>query len=557
MKGAEIIIKSLIKEKVEIIFGYPGGANMPIYDALYDYQDKIRHILVRHEQGAVHAAEGYARASGKPGVCLVTSGPGATNLVTGIADAMMDSVPLVCITGQVAAEFLGTDAFQETDVIGITTPITKWNYQITKASEITKVFARAFYIATHGRPGPVVIDITKNAQFEESDFSYPEDFSLKKYENINKNRKNDLKEAADILNNADRPLIIAGHGVIISKAEKLLIKLAERGDIPIATTLHGVSTIPFDHRLFVGMAGMHGRYGVNKLTNETDVIFAIGMRFDDRVTGKLSDYAPQAKVIHVDIDESEINKNIKTILNFVCDCKVFLEKFVRLIKYKNRQKWLERFKQLNNFEEKTLNDRLLNNNKITMDQVFNILSEITNGQAIIVADVGQNQMFAARFYNYKKPNSFISSGGLGTMGFALPAAIGVKIGCPDDLVIAVIGDGGFQMTMQELGIIMQEKLPVKILILNNEYLGMVRQWQELFFQKRYSFTYLKNPDFLKIAQAYGIKADKVIEKNQLKKSLERFIKEKGPYLLEIKVEKEDNIFPMVPTGVSVSQVRLK
>ncbi len=557
MKGAEIIIKSLIKEKVEVIFGYPGGANMPIYDALYDYQDKVRHILVRHEQGAVHAAEGYARVTGKPGVCLVTSGPGATNLVTGIADAMMDSVPLVCITGQVAAEFLGTDAFQETDVIGITTPITKWNYQITKASEITEVLAKAFYIATHGRPGPVVIDITKNAQFEESDFSYPENFSLKKYKNINKIKKEDLRKAASILNNAEKPLIIAGHGVIISQAEKLLITLSEKGDIPVATTLHGVSIIPFDHRLFVGMAGMHGRYGVNKLTNETDVIFAIGMRFDDRITGKLSEYAPQAKVIHVDIDESEINKNIKSILNFITDSKVFLEKFIPLVKYKNRQNWLEKFKQLNNYEEKTLKNRLLNNNKITMDQVFNILSEITNRQATIVADVGQNQMFAARFYHYKKFNSFLSSGGLGTMGYALPGAIGAKIGRKDDLVIAVIGDGGFQMTIQELGTIMQENLPIKILILNNQYLGMVRQWQELFFDKRYSFTYLENPDFIKIAQAYGIKADKVTKKSDLQEKLNKFINEKGAYLLEVEVEKEDNIFPMVPSGVPISQVRLK
>lgn len=556
MKGSELIIKSLLKEKVEVIFGYPGGANMPIYDSLYDYQDQIKHILVRHEQGAVHAAEGYARVTGKPGVCLVTSGPGATNLVTGIADAMMDSVPLVCITGQVAKEFLGTDAFQETDVIGITVPITKWNYQITQASEIAEVFSKAFYIANHGRPGPVVIDITKNAQFEEVNYQSSKSFY---FENEDyKINKNDLKKAALLLNKAKKPLIIAGHGVIISKAEKLLIKLAEKGNIPVSTTLHGVSIIPFNHKLFVGMAGMHGRFAINKLTNESDVILAIGMRFDDRVTGKLSEYAPKSKIIHVDIDESEINKNVSSIINFVCNGKIFLEKIIPLIKFNDRSQWLSSFKEMNLIEEEALKQRPnKNNNKITMDIVLELLSKLINGEATIVADVGQNQMFAARFYQYKKSNSFISSGGLGTMGFALPAAIGAKIGRPNDLIIAVIGDGGFQMTLQELGTIMQEKLPIKILILNNQFLGMVRQWQELFFNKRYSFTYLKNPDFLTVAKAYDIKADRVEKKEQLEEKLLNFVKSKEPYLLEIKVEKEDNIFPMVPTGVSVSQVRLK
>jgi len=556
--GAKAVIQSLINEKVEVIFGYPGGANMPIYDALYDYQNKIRHILVRHEQGAAHAAEGYARVSGKVGICFATSGPGATNLVTGIADAMMDSVPLVCITGQVPVSVVGTDAFQETDVIGITTPITKWNYQITSAQEIAEVFAKAFYIARTGRPGPVVIDITKNAQFEEVDFSYPKNFSLEKYKNLNKFTKEEIKKAAEIINQSKKPLMIAGHGVIISGAQNELLKLAEKANLPISVTLHGLSTIPVNHPLYVGMVGMHGNYAVNKLTNQADLIIGVGMRFDDRVTGVLSKYAPRAKVIHIDIDEAEIDKNIKTTVSLVGEAKDILKSIFPFIKKNNHQLWFSEFNKLNK-EEKRFHQKREEKfkKKITMDKVFEILSKKTNGKAIVVADVGQNQMFAAKYYQYKTFNSYITSGGLGTMGFALPSSIGVQLAKPKDLVIASCGDGGLQMTIQELGTIMQEKLPIKILLLNNSYLGMVRQWQDLFFDKRYSFTYMENPDFLKIAYGYGIKGKRVNDFSQLEKSLEEFINEKSAYLLEVIVEKEHNVFPMVPQGAAVDEVRLE
>jgi len=556
--GAQAVIQSLINEKVEVIFGYPGGANMPIYDALYDYQNKIRHVLVRHEQGAAHAAEGYARVSEKVGVCFATSGPGATNLVTGIADAMMDSVPLVCITGQVPVSVVGTDAFQETDVIGITTPITKWNYQITSAQEIADVFAKAFYIARTGRPGPVVIDITKNAQFEEVDFSYPKNFSLKKYQELNKFNQEKIEKAADIINQSKRPLIIAGHGVIISLAQNELLKLAEKANLPIAVTLHGLSTIPVNHPLYVGMVGMHGNYAVNKLTNQADLIIGVGMRFDDRVTGVLSKYAPKAKVIHIDIDEAEIDKNVKTTLSLVGDAKEVLTSLLSHIKKNSHKDWFFEFEKLGKGEKRFHQKREEKfKDKITMDKVFEILSKKTNGKAIIVADVGQNQMFAAKYYQYKIFNSYITSGGLGTMGFALPASIGVQLAKPTDLVIASCGDGGLQMTIQELGTIMQEKLPIKILLLNNSYLGMVRQWQDLFFDKRYSFTYMENPDFLKIASGYGIKGKRVNDFSQLEKSLEEFINEKNAYLLEVIVEKEHNVFPMVPQGAAVDEVRLE
>jgi len=556
--GAQAVIQSLINEKVEVIFGYPGGANMPIYDALYDYQNKIRHVLVRHEQGAAHAAEGYARVSEKVGVCFATSGPGATNLVTGIADAMMDSVPLVCITGQVPVSVVGTDAFQETDVIGITTSITKWNYQITSAQEIADVFAKAFYIARTGRPGPVVIDITKNAQFEEVDFSYPKNFSLKKYQELNKFNQEKIEKAADIINQSKRPLIIAGHGVIISLAQNELLKLAEKANLPIAVTLHGLSTIPVNHPLYVGMVGMHGNYAVNKLTNQADLIIGVGMRFDDRVTGVLSKYAPKAKVIHIDIDEAEIDKNVKTTVSLVGDAKEVLISLLPHIKKNSHKDWFFEFEKLGKGEKRFHQKREEKfKDKITMDKVFEILSKKTNGKAIIVADVGQNQMFAAKYYQYKIFNSYITSGGLGTMGFALPASIGVQLAKPTDLVIASCGDGGLQMTIQELGTIMQEKLPIKILLLNNSYLGMVRQWQDLFFDKRYSFTYMENPDFLKIASGYGIKGKRVNDFSQLEKSLEEFINEKSAYLLEVIVEKEHNVFPMVPQGAAVDEVRLE
>ena len=556
--GSEIFIKSLLEEKVDVIFGYPGGANMPIYDALYFYEKKLRHILVRHEQGATHAAEGYARITGRPGVCLATSGPGATNLVTGIADAMMDSTPIVCFTGQVAAEFLGSDAFQETDGLGITTPITKWNCQVTRATEIPEAVAKAFYIATHGRPGPVVVDITKNAQFEKTEFKYPKNFFIEKLKNLNKFYKEEIKKAAKIINQSRSPLMLVGHGVLISKAQQEVKKVMEISGIPAASTLHGLSAVSPDHPLYVGMLGMHGNYSPNKLTNSTDLILAVGMRFDDRVTGKLSKYAPGAKVIHIDIDASEHQKNVPTTVSLIGDAKNVLQALIPHLKKNNHKKWINQFKNLDDQEKQASKKRRSENGgKIHMDQVVALLSKKTKGQAVIVSDVGQNQMFAARYYDFRVANGYITSGGLGTMGFAVPAAIGVKIGVPEKMVIAIAGDGGFQMTIQELGTIMQEKLPIKILLLNNEYLGMVRQWQQLFFEKRYSFTKLDDPDFIAISKAYKISAEKIEKIELLDQALDKFIKNKGPCLLEVKVVKEDNIFPMVPTGASVADVRLK
>ncbi len=557
MSGSEILIKSLLKERVEVIFGYPGGANMPIYDALYDYGKQIRHILVRHEQGAAHAAEGYARITGKPGVCLVTSGPGATNLVTGVADAMMDSVPMVAITGQVAAEYLGSDAFQETDVMGITTPITKWNCQVTHADEIVETVAKAFYIASHGRPGPVVIDITKNAQFEEADFFYKK-VVVKKLAFTNHFDDDEVRKAADLINRSKRPILLVGHGVLISGAEKEIDELTRKGEIPAAATLHGLSVMSWSNPWFVGLTGMHGKYAPNVLTNEADLVISAGMRFDDRVVGKMSEYAPLAKVIHVDVDASEHNKNIKADLPIVGDIKTFLKDLLPHINTGHRRSWREQFRILDKKEQTAEKKRLKKHrDDITMDEAIKTLSEKTNGQSIIVADVGQNQMFSARYYDFKKPNSFITSGGLGTMGFALPAAIGTAVGNPKRQTYVVVGDGGIQMTIQELGTIMQENLPIKILLLNNEFLGMVRQWQELFFDKRYSFTNMTGPNYVDLAKAYGIKAKKISKKINLRTAISEFVESKESYLLEIKVAKEGNIFPMVPTGVAVDKVRLE
>lgn len=553
--GSKAIIESLIKEKVEVIFGYPGGANMPIYDALYDYKDKIRHVLVRHEQGATHAAEGYARVAGKAGVCFATSGPGATNLVTGIADAMMDSVPMVCITGQVASHLIGTDAFQETDVIGITAPITKWNYQITKAEEIPEVFAKAFFIAQNGRPGPVVIDVTKDVQFKTFDYKYPKKYVVKKLLTPDPSEKI-IKQATEIINQAKKPYMIVGHGALISRASNNLVKFIEKSNIPVALTLHGLGAVSAFHKNYVGMVGMHGHYSPNKLTNQADVIVAVGMRFDDRVTSTISTYAPKAKIIHIDIDASEIDKNIKTYFGIVGDANVVLKRMYKFLKKNNHQNWLNEFKKLESYAKKTV-DSQAKKTKITQQEVISMISDKTKSEAIIVADVGQNQMFSARFYQYKYPNSYITSGGLGTMGFALPASMGAKIAAPNKTVIAVIGDGGFQMTIQEMGTIFQEKLPIKILILNNEYLGMVRQWQELFFEKRYSFTHLVNPDFVTISQGYGIPAKLVTEKNQLEKEIDKFLADDGPVLLEVRVEKENNIFPMIPSGAAVDEIVIK
>lgn len=553
--GSKAVIESLIKEKVEVIFGYPGGANMPIYDALYDYKDKIRHVLVRHEQGATHAAEGYARVAGKAGVCFATSGPGATNLVTGIADAMMDSVPMVCITGQVASHLIGTDAFQETDVIGITAPITKWNYQITKAEEIPEVFAKAFFIAQNGRPGPVVIDVTKDVQFKTFDYKYPKKYVVKKLLTPDPSEKI-IKQATEIINQAKKPYMIVGHGALISRASNNLVKFIEKSNIPVALTLHGLGAVSAFHKNYVGMVGMHGHYSPNKLTNQADVIVAVGMRFDDRVTSTISTYAPKAKIIHIDIDASEIDKNIKTYFGIVGDANVVLKRMYKFLKKNNHQNWLNEFKKLESYAKKTV-DSQAKKTKITQQEVISMISDKTKSEAIIVADVGQNQMFSARFYQYKYPNSYITSGGLGTMGFALPASMGAKIAAPNKTVIAVIGDGGFQMTIQEMGTIFQEKLPIKILILNNEYLGMVRQWQELFFEKRYSFTHLVNPDFVTISQGYGIPAKLVTDKNQLEKEIDKFLADDGPVLLEVRVEKENNIFPMIPSGAAVDEIVIK
>ena len=559
VNGSQAIMLSLIQENVDTIFGYPGGAIMPAYDALYDYRENIRHILVRHEQGASHAAEGYARVTGKPGVCLVTSGPGATNLVTGIADAIMDCVPLVCITGQVHKKFLGTDAFQETDVIGITIPITKWNYQITEAREIPYIFAKAFHIAKSGKPGPVLIDITKNAQIEEFEYEPSIYHQANPYPAPADLNQSDLSRAADFLNTAKRPLILAGHGVLISKAENELLAFAEKSGIPVACTLHGLSAFPSGHPLYAGMLGMHGNYGPNLLTNQADLIIAVGMRFDDRVTGDLSNYAKSAKVIHIEIDPAEINKCVPANVALVSDAKKALQLLIPLLQERSHPAWLEEFGKCMKAEvEKVINAEIHpQSGMLKMGEVINLLSEKTQGQAIICADVGQHQMMAARYYKFAKPDGYISSGGLGTMGFGLPAAMGAKIGQPQREVIAILGDGGFQMTLQELGTIAQEKLPVKIIILNNNYLGMVRQWQELFFDNRYSFVHLENPDFVKVSQGFRIEAELVEKREELDAALQRMLDSNKPYLLDIRVEKEQNVFPMVPSGASVSDVRLE
>lgn len=559
LTGSQILLQSLLKNQVDVIFGYPGGAIMPIYDALFDYNSKIRHVLVRHEQGAVHAAEGYARIKNKPGVVFATSGPGATNLVTGIADAMMDSVPIVCITGQVASHLLGSDAFQETDVIGITTPITKWNYQVTQADEIAETVAKAFYIAITGRPGPVVVDITKNAQFEKAEFQYPKKISIPSFKLLNKPNSKTIKQAAKLINSAQKPYLFLGHGILISNAEEDVRNLAEKADIPVASTLHGLSAFPTSHPLYIGLLGMHGKYSANLLTNQSDVIVAVGMRFDDRVTGRLSDYAKQAKIIHIDIDEAEIDKNVTTTVAINSDAKAALRALLPLINRASHKDWLKEFRHLDDieYEKVTARELIPENNKIKMAQVIDLLSTKTKGGAVIVSDVGQHQMVTARYYRFQKSNSFITSGGAGTMGFALPASIGAKIATPQREVVAVIGDGCFQMTIQELATIAQENLGVKIIILNNNFLGMVRQWQQLFFDKRYSFVDLKNPDFVAVTKGFHIQAEKVEKYTDLEKALGRMLEANKAYLLEIVVEKEENVFPMVPSGASVDEVVLE
>ena len=558
ISGSEAVINCLLEEGVDIIYGYPGGAIMPVYDELYKYQDKIQHVLTRHEQGATHSAQGFARISGRVGVAIATSGPGATNLVTGIADAQIDSTPMVCITGQVGSHLLGSDAFQETDIIGISTPITKWNYQITKASEIPEIFAKAFYIAKSGRPGPVLIDITKDAQFEEFNFSYKRINGIRSYKPTPTINMDKIQQAADLINRAKKPLIVWGQGVILGNAEKEFTDLIEKSGIPAAWTILGASAIPTDHSLNVGMLGMHGNYAPNVLTNQCDVLIAIGMRFDDRVTGDVNRYAKQAKIIHFEIDPAEVNKNIEVDIPVLGDAKETLSKIIPLIDKKSHKNWLNEFKKLYQIEyDKVIHGELNPSKKgLTMGEVIKEINFQTKGNAAIVSDVGQHQMVACRYANFNKSKSNITSGGLGTMGFALPAAIGAKMASPEREVVAVIGDGGYQMTIQELGTVFQTKAAVKIVVLNNDFLGMVRQWQQLFFDKRYASTEMVNPDFVKIAEGYYLKAKRVTERKDLANAVEEMIKSNEPYFLEVVVEKEGNVFPMIPTGSSVSEIRL-
>ena len=557
--GSEAIIKSLIEEGVDTIFGYPGGAIMPIYDSLYDYLKKINHILTRHEQGAIHAAQGYSRVSGKVGVCFATSGPGATNLITGLADAQIDSTPLVCITGQVPSQLLGSDAFQESDIIGISMPVTKWNYQITNSEEIAEVMSRAFYIAKSGRPGPVLIDITKDAQFSELSFNYKKCEKIRSYHPYPIIDKKKIKEAADIINNSKKPLILVGQGVLLSNAEKELVKLSEKTGIPMASTLLGLSAVSCNHKNYVGYLGMHGNYAPNIKTNDADLLLAIGMRFDDRVTGDTSKYGTNAKIIHIEIDPSEIDKIIKTDVAINGDAKEALINLIPLLEKTNHIEWINEFKDCFQIEYDKIINKEINGNgdKILMAEVIDKISNYTKGESIIVTDVGQHQMIASRYYKFNKPNSNVTSGGLGTMGFALPASMGAKIGQPNREVIAIIGDGGIQMTIQELATISQYNINVKIIILNNNFLGMVRQWQELFFDNRYSFTEMINPDFNIISDGYGIKNKKIELKKDLDKGIKDCIDYKGSYLLNIIVEKEENVFPMVASGESVSNIRLE
>jgi acetolactate synthase-1/2/3 large subunit len=559
MNGSHAVVQSLVNEGVDLIFGYPGGAIMPVYDALHDYHEQLHHVLVRHEQGAVHAAQGYARVTGKVGVCIVTSGPGATNTITGIADAMIDSTPLVVITGQVGSALLGTDAFQETDIVGISQPVTKWNYQVTKAAEIPEAIARAFYIARSGRPGPVLIDITKDAQFGEVEFHYEKINRIRSYHPVVKPDMDRISEAARLINLAKKPLALIGQGVILGGAEKELQQFLEKSGIPAAWTLLGMSALPTDHPLNVGMLGMHGNYGPNVKTNESDLIIALGMRFDDRVTGNVQSYAMNAKVIHLEIDPSEIHKIIYADVPVLGNIKETLPLLTNKVTTNSHPEWLNEFKVCYKVEKLKIIDSELNplHKGMTMGEVISKVSASMNDDAILVTDVGQHQMMASRYFKFKQSRSVVTSGGLGTMGFGLPAAIGAKLGRPDREVVLFVGDGGFQMTIQELGTIFQSKVPVKIVLLNNNFLGMVRQWQELFFDKRYSYTELVNPDFQMIAKAYGLDAEKVESRDKLDEAISRMTQSQGSYLLEVVVEKEGNVFPMVPAGASVSDIRLE
>lgn len=558
--GAEALLQCLAGEGIEVVFGYPGGAIMPVYDALMTSHTRLNHILVRHEQGAIHAAQGYARASGKPGVVLVTSGPGAANLVTGLADALIDSTPVVCITGQVAEHLLGTDAFQEMDVINTTLAVTKWNVQITKAEDIPELVAKAFYIATSGRPGPVVIDLTKNAQIEKiRTFQYRPCTHVRTYIPKPLLNHTQIEEAAELINQASRPYLLCGQGVLLSKATDELLALAEKAHIPVACTLLGLSAVPVHHPCYVGYLGMHGNYAPNILTNECDVLIAVGMRFDDRVTGNVSKYARQAKIIHIDIDKSELNKIVKADIAIHADAREALEALLPLVNKNNHDEWFSRFREADELEYRKVKreDLYPLSAELRMGEVIRELSEQTDGKTILVTDVGQHQMVASRYFRFAEPYSNITSGGAGTMGFALPAAMGAKLARPDKTVIAVIGDGGLQMTIQELGTIMQYEIPVKIVVLNNGYLGMVRQWQQLFFESRYAFTELSNPDFIALASAYGIQARKVTNRADLSQSIADMLSYDGPCLVEVVVKKEENVFPMIPSGAGIGEIILE
>ncbi len=558
IRGADIVVRSLIAEQAEIIFGYPGGAIMPVYDALYDYHEQIKHVLTRHEQGAIHAAQGYARVSGKVGVCLATSGPGATNLITGLADAQIDSTPLVCITGQVAAHLLGTDAFQETDVVGISMPGTKWNIQVRRVEDIAPAIAKGFFIARSGRPGPVLIDITKNAQVDFGEFKYTPCQGVRSYKTQIPVEKTAIQEAAELINKAERPYLLFGQGIVLGKAETELKFFLDKSGIPAASTLLGSGALSQEYPNYVGKLGMHGNYASNLLTNQCDVLIAVGMRFDDRVTGDLKRYAKQAKVIHMELDPSEINKNVKSHIPILGDCKESLAMLTEAVEAKTHPEWLNRFRELEQMEKDAVmqHDIAPTKTGLTMGEVINQINQYKADDAVLVTDVGQHQMIAWRYFNYKKTRTQVTSGGLGTMGFALPAALGAQLHDYSRQVICVVGDGGIQMTIQELGTIMQTKAPVKIVLLNNNYLGMVRQWQQMFFDKRYSFTELDNPDFIKIAEAYNIRAQKVTERGDLTEAVEDMLIHDGPFFLEVVVEKEDNVFPMIATGCSVEEVRL-
>ena len=559
VSGSQAVILSLLEEGVDTIFGYPGGAIMPIYDALYDFDQQVTHYLTRHEQGAIHAAEGYAGVTGRAGVCFATSGPGATNLITGLADAQIDSIPLVCITGQVSSLLLGTDAFQESDVISITLPVTKWNFQVTSAEEIPEAIAKAFHIATTGRPGPVLLDISKDAQFGMFDFEYKKCTKIRSYLPEFPIDPFQVKAAADLINEAKKPLLLFGHGVILGHAEAELKEFIEKTGIPAAWTLLGLSALPSDHRLNVGMLGMHGNYGPNIKTNEADLIISVGMRFDDRVTGKVAAYACQAKIIHLEIDPAEIHKIIKANIPIVGSAKKSLRMLIGNVNPNSHEAWLQEFRDCDEIEMNKVITKDIHPTQpgLTMGEVIRIASEKTNHDAILVTDVGQHQMIASRYFKFSQTRSNITSGGLGTMGFAVPASMGAKIGQPDRVVFAVCGDGGFQMTIQELGTIAQYELDIKIIVLNNNFLGMVRQWQQLFFEKRYSFTEMKNPDFVGIAKAYGLASRKVTTRDQLEDAVQAMLDHKGPFVLEVVVEKEDNVFPMIPTGASISDILLE